>query len=300
MQGLKGKIEDISHELEQQKIDIAVLTKTKKKGSGTEFIADYLHIYSGVKKSERAKRGISIMIKRKHIVNLHHWETTNERIITANMQIKGHRITIIGAYGPNTDASQSDKEEFYEQLNDILIKLGNQREIILLGDMNARVGNKRNDKIVGQFGEEVVNENGVRLIHLCKQHNLQIQNGFFQHKRIHRYTWHQDNKNLRSVIDCTITKQNSNLDVQDTRAYRGINCGSDHFLVISKIMIKYKKGPHKDKQTKAMEMKTTIRQYKTESLADPSISILFKSRLDQKLNTLTPTTTTDALYKNIT
>ena len=39
--------------------------------------------------------------------------------------------------------------------------------------------------IVGPFGEEVINDNGDKLIDMCEQNSLQSLNGYFQHKRIH-------------------------------------------------------------------------------------------------------------------
>jgi len=33
-----------------------------------------------------------------------------------------------------------------------------------------------------------MNNNGTRLIDICKYKNLMIKNGFFKHKQIHKYT----------------------------------------------------------------------------------------------------------------
>lgn len=44
-------------------VDVAVLTEVKKKGSGTEEIDGYIHVYSGVQKDMRAKAGVSIVVK---------------------------------------------------------------------------------------------------------------------------------------------------------------------------------------------------------------------------------------------
>jgi hypothetical protein len=41
-------------------------------------------------------------------------------------------------------------------------------------------------------------------------------------------------KNLKTIIDYIITKQNLKLKIQDVRAYRGPNCGTDHKLAAAK------------------------------------------------------------------
>jgi hypothetical protein len=37
-----------------------------------------------------------------------------------------------------------------------------------MGDMNGRIGRKTADTVVGNFGEAWINDNGKRLIELCK------------------------------------------------------------------------------------------------------------------------------------
>jgi len=59
-------------------------------------------------------------------------------------------------------------------------------------------------------------------------------NGYFKHKRIHQYTWHQVTQELRSIIDYIIARQNSGLEFQDVRVFRGMAVGSDHYLVMQK------------------------------------------------------------------
>jgi hypothetical protein len=56
-------------------------------------------------------------------------------------------------------------------------------------------------------------------------------NGYFKHKRIHQYIWHQDTHELRSIIDYIITRQNSGLKFQGVRVFIGMTVGSDHYLV---------------------------------------------------------------------
>ena len=46
----------ISIEIDIMKMDVVVLTETKKKGTGSETLGNYMHLISGVKKYERAKR----------------------------------------------------------------------------------------------------------------------------------------------------------------------------------------------------------------------------------------------------
>ena len=60
--------------------------------------------------------------------------------------------------------------------------------------------------------------------------------------RIHQYTWHQDTKELRSIRDYIIARQNSGLKFQDVRVFRGMTVGSDHYLLNAKILFLYEKS----------------------------------------------------------
>lgn len=74
-----------------------------------------------------------------------------------------------------TLAAQKDK--FYDSLSRILDIISSQKEIFLIGDLNARIGFRLNDLAVGCDGKHAVNAD--RIIELCHQHALKI-NGLFQ------------------------------------------------------------------------------------------------------------------------
>lgn len=207
IQGLSTKTNEVLSELTKNKTDIIVLTETKKKGQGSENLGKYDHFYSGVGKEKRAQQGISILIRKDLRRFITAWEAINERMIKMNLTLYGQKLTILGVYSINDDAIVAKKDQFYEQLNCEIVKVGNTRELIVIGDMNARTGKKQQDKVVGQYGEDVLNDNGCRIITICEQNSLKIQNGFYPHHNIHKYTWTQNTRNLKSIIDYTITRQ---------------------------------------------------------------------------------------------
>ena len=69
-------------------------------------------------------------------------------------------------------------------------------------------GNKINDLSVVPFGDEIINDNGDKLIDICEKNSLKILNRYFKHKMIHQYTWHQDTQELRFIIDYIIARKN--------------------------------------------------------------------------------------------
>lgn len=71
---------------------------------------------------------------------------------------------------------------------------------MLEGDFSARIGKYQSSTIVGSYGEVIINDNGMRLIDLASQFDLEIMNGSFDHKEIHKYAWYQDVRGLNSII----------------------------------------------------------------------------------------------------
>ena len=80
------------------KIDVVVLTETKNNRTGSEIMGNYIHLLSGLKKYERAKRGVSILINMKWKGSIKNWESIDEGILKLDMNVWGYKLTIIGIY----------------------------------------------------------------------------------------------------------------------------------------------------------------------------------------------------------
>jgi hypothetical protein len=73
-------------------IDTAIWFQAKEKGTGSENIKNYIHIYSGVNKYETVKAGILIAVQRKLQCFIKNLESTAEHIMKVPMKIRGRLI----------------------------------------------------------------------------------------------------------------------------------------------------------------------------------------------------------------
>ena len=85
------------------------------------------------------------------------------------------------------------------------------------------------------------NEAGQRLIGFCQKNVLVIANTFFhQHKR-RLYTWTSPDGQYLNQIDYILCSQTWRSSIQSAKTRLGVDCGSDHELLIAKFRFKLKK-----------------------------------------------------------
>jgi hypothetical protein len=125
-------MEEIISEIIVMKMHVVVLTETKKKGTGSETLENYIYLFSGVKKYERAQRGVSIFTNKKWKSSIRNRELIDERILKLDINIWGYKLTIIGVYAPNEDSGATVKDESFANLNKEILKSGSGRQLILM------------------------------------------------------------------------------------------------------------------------------------------------------------------------
>lgn len=272
-------------EIEKMNLDIVILTETKKKGIGQETYGNYIHLWSGVPKSEQGKSGVSILVKKKWTRMIQTWEEINHRILKIRIKIHEQMLTIIGVYAINDNVRAEEKEEFFNILDEQIESVSKQSELIIIGDLNSRVGKKDNDHTLGKYGEETVNDNGRRLLTLCREHRLMIGNTFFQHKDIHKYTWIQPTRGLRSIIDLVIVRRDRKLKIKDIKVFRQPECGSNHHMVVGTFECT-RKTTHTKRNEDTEEQMEELKypKYKIELLREESIKKLYQNRLEMQLD----------------
>lgn len=132
------------------------------------------------------------------------WEPINSWIITARFQTTHKRINFqaIQCYAPTNNTDDKLKNNFYNQLQHLL-QARKEKDILLMGDMNAKVGNNNSgyELVMGKQGIGSMNENGERFADICADNNLVIGGTVFPHKFIHKATWISPDHTTENQID---------------------------------------------------------------------------------------------------
>ena len=95
----------------------------------------------------------------------------------------------ISAYGPGSETSKEEIEEFWSELSECVRSFGRNESVVVLGDLNARVGNEVIEGIVGPHGVPGRNYSGERLLEMCAEQELVVGNSWFKKNDVYKYTW---------------------------------------------------------------------------------------------------------------
>ena len=138
------------------RLEIVGVSQARRNQFGeTELATRELFIYSGKgNKDDFHERGIGITLSGHAKKCWMEWEPIDDRIVTARINAKIHKITIIQCYAPTNNAKPDEKEECYSKLQAVFDKAPNRDILIVMGDLNVKVGrnNASIERIMGKKG----------------------------------------------------------------------------------------------------------------------------------------------------
>ena len=133
-----------------------------------EFNSDEHYIYYCGQESLR-RNGVAIMVNKTVRNAVLECDLKNDRMISVRLQGKPFNITVIQVYAPTSNAEETEVEQFYEDLQDLLELTPKTDVLFIIGDWNAKVGSQETPGTTGKFGLGMRNEAGQRLIGFAKK-----------------------------------------------------------------------------------------------------------------------------------
>ena len=124
-------------------------------------------------------------------------------------------------------------------LQDLLELTPKTDVLFIIGYWNAKVGSQETPEVTGKFALGVQNEAAQRLIELCQENALIIANTLFQQHK--RRLWTSPTGQHQNQIDYILCSQRWRSSIQSAKTRPGVDCGSDHELLITKFRLKLKK-----------------------------------------------------------
>jgi len=144
-------------------------------------------------------------------------------------------IIVLNVHAPSEEKSDESKDSFYEELQQVFYHFPKYHLKILLGDFNAKVGRENIFKLT--IGNESLhqdsNDNGVRIVNFATSKNLVVKSTMLPHRNIHKYTWTSPDGKTHNEIDHILIDRRWHSSILDVRSFRGADCDTDHYLVVS-------------------------------------------------------------------
>ena len=146
-------------------IDILGTSELKWTGMG-EFNSEDHHIYYCGQEFLR-RNGVVITVNERVRNAVLGCNLKNNRMIFVRFQGKPVNSTLIQVYAPTSNAEESEVEQFYEDLQDLLELTPKKDVFFIIGDWNAKVGSQETPGVTGKCGLGIRNEAGQRLREFC-------------------------------------------------------------------------------------------------------------------------------------
>ena len=104
-------------------------------------------------------------------------------MISVHFPGKPFNITVIQAYALISNVEETEVEQLYEDLQDLLELTPKKDVLFIIGNWNLKVGSQETPGVTGKFGLGVQNETGKGLIEFCQENALVIANTLFQQQK---------------------------------------------------------------------------------------------------------------------
>ncbi|XP_065568786.1 uncharacterized protein LOC136032404 [Artemia franciscana] len=116
------------------------------------------------------------------------------------------------------------------------------------------------------------------LIDFEMANDLVIGGNLFPHRDVHKYSWTSPGGAVRNQIDHCLVSRKFRSSIQDVRAYRGADVGSDHNMLVTKFSLKLKRNEKKAPNSEP--------QFDSDKLLDRTTRHEFVTELSNKFEAL--------------
>ena len=217
-------------------LDIVCLQEVRLLGTDSRCHLNYDFHWCGMKRLLR--NGVAIAIKKSPDIVTDGIINVSDRLMAADVTVKGCKLRIISCYAPTLlGSSLTTKQTFYRELYK-LTKVEKHRKLMIQGDFNCEPEFCRTNsyydggRSTTDDRTDYTNENVMLFLDFCQKCELSILNTWFQHPIHHRITWHHPDKVTKKVYDYSLSESWLRQYVKDVRV-RNSFFTSDHRLVVT-------------------------------------------------------------------
>lgn len=235
---LVGRRREVVDMLSRRRVDIGCVQEVRYKNEGATTVGTgtdkYKFWYCG---GPAGENGVGIFVKFDLVESVIEVVRFGDRLMKIKIVLGGVVYHVFSAYAPQVGRTLQEKEEFWENFEDLIIQIPDRDGIIIGGDLNGHIGTDRNDyeDVMGYFGYGNRNDEGITILDMCKNQSLKILNTLFKKDREKYITYKSGG--AETQLDLVIVKRMRGLCVLDCKAIPGEACLTQHRLVRADLKI---------------------------------------------------------------
>ena len=153
--------------LRRRKVKVCCIQEVRWKGEGSRALQGYKLIWKG---NSEGTAGVGVLVASELADRIIRVERISDRVIAVNLVIGEQIVKVVSCYAPQTGRSQIEKEEFWKQVEGVIMNTDINQEVIVGGDMNGHVVQVANGfhEAHGNFGCGTRNAEGERILEFAE------------------------------------------------------------------------------------------------------------------------------------
>ncbi len=287
---MRGKSSEVAETLSRRGIDVCCLQETRFRGASTRMIdgkdSRYKFFWVG---NAQGTGGVGIMLAEKWVEKVLDVKRSSDRVMLIKLLVGKTVVTVLSAYAPQSGLDDTVKVAFYDELHDVVAKVGESEMLVQCGDFNGHIGHSSDgyDGIHGGFGYGQRNEGGDRLLEFAVAHDLVVGNSLFTKKEEHLITYQSGP--CQSQIDYILVRKRDFRSVKDIKVICGEECAPQHRLLVGDLRLSFSKP----------QPQPFVPKRRVWRLKDPLCSDQFRSVVDGKLGANVCNDSPDAIWEQL-
>ncbi|CAF4942469.1 unnamed protein product [Pieris macdunnoughi] len=221
-----NRLQELDEAIAPIKWDVIGLCEVRRIGEEIREYEKYIFYSYG---KQKGIYGMGFLLKKYLKDKIIKFQGISDRIAVLNIQLSESKQpwSIIQVHAPTEQDEKLTKDTFYKDMTELTQK----KNIIIMGDFNAKVGRKSNkdEFVLGEYCNGDRNDNGQRLIDFSLAYNFKIMNSFFKKRKSRKWTWLAPNGIDRNEIDFILTREKHIFN--DIEVLNKFNFNTDHRMV---------------------------------------------------------------------
>ncbi|XP_065675628.1 uncharacterized protein LOC136091844 [Hydra vulgaris] len=235
---MTGKGRELADAMEKRKLDILCVQDTRCKGSKARSIGGGFKLfYHGV---DRKRNGVGVILKEEFSKSVVEVKRVSDRVICVKLEIDGVVMNVISAYAPQVGCDMEEKEEFWRELDEVVLQVPIEDRMILGADFNRHVGegNSGNEEVMGRYRVKERNTEGQMVVDFAKTIKMAVVNTYFKKISVN---YSQKSGGRGTQVDYILCRRRNLKEVSDYKVVPGESVATQHGMVMCRMVLEVKK-----------------------------------------------------------